>query len=98
MLIQDIKRALRSKKFIRELNLLRAVCGAIRFKIIFILRYAGRDGLTVTELARILNASLSRTSHQLAILKAHKLIIGTGKNREMVYTLADHRVKKIFNF
>lgn len=82
-----------SKKINASLKTIRVLCGPTRFKIICLLSQ-NSDGLNVTELARILNSSLSRVSHQLKILKKHKLIVGAGKNRETIYKLADHRLRK----
>ena len=55
-------------------------------------------GLTVTELAKILNMSVSRVSHQLRILREHNLVSAKKINRETLYTLANHRIKNYFPF
>lgn len=71
----------------------RAICGPTRFKIIALLRHYPK-GLAVTQLAKMLHASLSRVSHQLRILKGHKLVEATSQNREKIYKLAEKYVTK----
>ena len=76
------------------LQTLRVLCGPMRFRILMALKYLGKNGLTVTNIALILNASPSRISHQLKILKDYKLVEIKKKNREVWYTLTDHRAEK----
>ncbi len=71
----------------------RVVCGPTRFKIIVLLN-KNKSGLSVTELARALNSSVSRISHQLHILKKNEVVEFKKVNREVIYKLADHRVQK----
>lgn len=82
----------RVREFYKTMRLL---CGPMRFKIIIVLN-KHKDGLTVSELAETLGVSLSRVSHQLAILRKHKLVVAKKINRETVYKLANHRLQKIF--
>jgi len=76
------------------LQTLRVLCGPMRFRILMALKYLGQNGLTVTNIALILNASSSRISHQLKILKDYNLIRIKKRNREVWYVLADHRAEK----
>ncbi len=85
-----------NKKVSDSYKILRVICGPMRFKIIVLLRQ-NKKGLNVTALGEALGASLSRISHQLSILKKHKLISGSGSNRETVYRLSDHRLRKYLN-
>ncbi len=85
-----------NKKALEVAKTIRVLCGPTRFKIVVLLR-KHKGGLTVTELAHALNASLSRISHQLKILKKNNLVEGTGKNRETLYKLADHRLHNYLN-
>jgi DNA-binding transcriptional ArsR family regulator len=89
-------RGLLASKENRELGkILRVLCGPSRLSIIILLkRY--KNGLTVTDLAKILNSSLSKVSHQLAILRRNKFVEIRSRNRETVYGLADHRMSKYF--
>ena len=73
--------------------ILRILCGPMRFKIILVLgKY--RNGLIVSRLADILGSSLSRVSHQLRILKKYNLVEAKKINRETLYRLANHRIRK----
>lgn len=88
---------LSDKKLKESFKVIRLLCGPIRFKIVFLLKKNNR-GLTVTEIAELLNASLSRISHQLRILKEHKLVSAKKINRKVLYTLKNHRIRKILPF
>jgi DNA-binding transcriptional ArsR family regulator len=81
------------KKINESLKIMRALCGPMRFKIIYLL-HKNKKGLSVTEIAEILHGSLSRISHQLSILKAHKMVRSSGQNRETIYKLGDHGLVK----
>lgn len=76
-------------------KVLRILCGPSRLAIVLLLKKY-KNGLTVTDLAKILNASLSKISHQLAILRRNKFVEIRSRNRETVYGLADHRLSKYF--
>ena len=67
--------------------------GPTRFKIILLLGHH-QQGLNVTELAEILNFSLSRISHQLRILRKNKFVTASGTNRETVYKVSDQFLVK----
>lgn len=95
--LSSVRAVLKSKKIQESLRVLRALCGPMRYQIIVALRASGSGGLTVSELSRILNASLSRISHQLAILRRHKLVKSKSRNRETIYMLTDHYIQKLFS-
>lgn len=84
--LRDMRLRLRSNKFKSELRMVRSVCSQPRFKIMVALcHYAA--GLTVSEIAAILQAPISRISHQLAILRGIRVVRRRRRNREMIYTL-----------
>lgn len=95
--INNLQNLVNHKKAGESFDIICVLCGKTRFKIALVLMHY-REGLTVTELSKILNASLSRISHQLRILRAHKLVLARRKNREVIYKLANHRLKKFFPF
>jgi len=90
------KKILMNKKVSVSYKILRVIGGSTRFKIIVLLR-RNKKGMNVTTLSETLNASLSRISHQLKILKRNNLIESIGKNRETIYKLADHRLRSYLN-
>jgi DNA-binding transcriptional ArsR family regulator len=70
---------------------LRVIAGPIRFRILMILRAAPK-GLSVTEIAEVLGASLSRISHQMRILRKSKLVSSRRDSRSVIYALANPRI------
>ncbi len=84
--ILTLRDILRSATLKRTHALLRAVSGTSRFKILMVLRHEPA-GLTPTEIAKALNVSLSRISHQLRILRDHDLVTVTAGSREVTYRL-----------
>lgn len=91
---RKLKMILEKNETRRLLQILRVLCGPMRFRILMALKYLGQNGLTITNIALILNASPSRISHQMKILKAYKLVAVKKRNREVWYVLADHRAAK----
>lgn len=87
---QILRKLLRRKEVKTSLRAMRILYGSMRFRIVLLLA-AQKEGLNVTELAKILGASLSRVSHQLRILKVGGFVAIKGKNRETLYTLRDRR-------
>lgn len=83
-----------TKNFKDSHEILKIICGPTRHKIVHLLKQSPR-GLNVTDLAFILKMSLSRVSHQLKILREHRLVSVKGKNRETVYFLTDHKIKDL---
>lgn len=53
--------------------------------------------LFVSELAEILNMTVSAVSHQLRILRNAKLVKGDKKGKEVLYSLDDDHVMKIID-
>jgi len=92
-----VRAILKTKKIRESLQILRALCGPMRYQIIVALRSSGSDGLNVTQLSKVLHASLSRVSHQLAILRRHRLVRAKRKNRETVYVITDHHIQRLFS-
>ena len=66
---------------------LQAVSGRMRYPILNLLERVP-EGLTVTDLSRILSASPSRISHQLSILKRNGIITAAKHGRATTYTLS----------
>lgn len=95
--VKQYRTLLNSNRIKEAHKIIRALGGITRFKIIVLLR-TRKSGFTVTEMAEILNASLSRISHQLRILRRYRLVSTRKINREVIYTLADHRVQKSLPF
>ncbi|HEX9664482.1 MAG TPA: metalloregulator ArsR/SmtB family transcription factor [Patescibacteria group bacterium] len=93
----DLRRILKSRKVKESYTILRVLSGITRFKIVLILNYRER-GLTVSEIASVLDMSLPSVSHQLKILRKHKVVTGRGMNREVVYALNNHHLRKILSF
>lgn len=93
----DMNQKLSDKELKKSFKVIRLLCGPMRFKIVFLLKKNSK-GLTVTEIAQLLNASLSRISHQLRLLKEHKLVLAKKIDRKVLYTLKDHRIRKILPF
>ena len=91
--INNARKLLSSKGAGEFLEMIQVWCGPTRFKILLLLSRYGQ-GFTVTELAKVLNASLSRISHQLRILKRHHLVSAKGQNRETVYKITNQLAQK----
>ncbi len=94
--LSRLSKFLASKEIKESLKILRVLCGPLRFKIVIALNES-KKGLMVTELSRVLGSSLSLVSHQLRILKSHRLVVAKKKNREVIYSLANHRIRKILS-
>lgn len=69
------------------------ICSPTRFKIIAELR-SGPDGAVVGEIAKKLGFSLSRVSHQLAILRKYKVVEIERCGKKITYKMPLARVKK----
>ena len=86
--ITGLRRRLRQPAIIGKYVTLRAVSGSTRFKIMVML-HTHRQGLTITEMAEVLQNSLSRVSHQIRILRQRQIIISTRRHRQVTYRLRD---------
>lgn len=93
MEIKKARAQLRSRENKALAKVLRVLCGPSRLDIVLLLKKY-KKGLTVSDLANILNSSLSKISHQLAILRKNNFVEIRSRNRETVYGLADHRINK----
>jgi len=89
--VRAIKRLYRSNFFLNNLRHVKVFCSQPRFKIMAALR-TKPEGLTVSEIAEILEAPISRVSHQLAILRQRQFVRRRRHNRERIYTLDRRRV------
>ncbi|MDE6029222.1 MAG: metalloregulator ArsR/SmtB family transcription factor [Clostridiales bacterium] len=54
--------------------------------------------LYVSEIADVLEMSISAVSHQLRVLRAAKLVRGTKEGKEVKYSLDDDHVTKILEY
>lgn len=94
-LIDDIKTKLPDDESLQDLaDLFKMFGDPTRAKILGCLRV--RD-LYVTELADILDMSVSAVSHQLRVLRGSKLVKGTKEGKEVKYSLDDDHVIQIMD-
>jgi DNA-binding transcriptional ArsR family regulator len=69
------------------------ICGNGRFEIIGLIR-AHPEGLRVSDIAKRLNRSVSSISHQLAVLREHKVATVDVQGRNRVYSIPGSRMRK----
>lgn len=91
--VREIKHLYRTNFFLNNLKHVKVFCSQPRFKIMVALRHHP-DGLTVSEIAEILEAPISRVSHQLAILRKRKFVKRRRNNRERIYTADTKNIAK----
>ena len=72
--LNKIKKHLSSDKFKKNRAVLRSISGNVRYKIVEALHQA-EDGLTVGDIAKLFDYSISRVSHQLRVLRKYKISI-----------------------
>lgn len=84
---ENLQKYLKSPTVRLRFRTLQAVSGRMRYPILNLLERVP-NGLTVTDLSRILGASPSRISHQLAILKRHGMITASKQGRATTYSLS----------
>ncbi len=65
-----------------------------RLKILYAL---SMQSLCVHEIVDLIGISQSLASHQLAVLKKHKLVTVRRRKNESIYTLADAHVAELLN-
>lgn len=65
-----------------------------RIKILYILR---NHELCVNDIAQELSMTPSSISHQLRVLKQHRLVKFRREGKTIYYSLADHHVETILN-
>jgi len=91
MAITKLRKHLDQRKMKDYYNMIRVISGPVRFKILIMLSRSPK-GLSVTDIARTLNGSLSRISHQMRILKRSKLVAAQRDSRSMIYSLENPRI------
>lgn len=82
--LQRLKEAVRAKDIKKKHDFLRVISGTGRFRILVLL-HERPDGLKVTEIAKVLQASTSRISHQMRILRKNGLVSAAPNGREKIY-------------
>ena len=91
--LKEMQRLFSAPSFIGHLKMTSAIFGVPRFKIVAALcRF--EEGLTVTEIAEIMQAPISRISHQLAILRHAGLVRRRRRNREAIYALDKRQIAR----
>lgn len=94
VLVENVRKRLPKEKDIAALSDLFKVFGdSTRTKIMSCLEV--RD-LCVCDIAEILNMTVSAVSHQLRVLRNAKLVKATKMGKEVMYSLDDDHVAKIF--
>jgi len=78
------------------LALFKVLSGSVRFRILILLR-VHPNGLSVGEIADVLDGSVSRISHQLSILKKMSLVTGTGADHQVRYALNDKKIESLID-
>lgn len=78
------------------LALFKVLSGSVRFRILVLLRMHP-NGMSVGDIADVLDGSVSRISHQLSILKKNGLITGTGADHQVVYALNDKKIESLID-
>lgn len=91
--IRTIKRLFQTDFFHNNLRHIKVFCSQPRFKIMTALRNRP-EGLTVSEISEILEAPISRVSHQLAILRKRQFVRRRKHNRERIYTIDVKHIAK----
>ena len=54
------------------------------------------DSLCVSDIAEILDVSISTISHQLSILKSHDIVTTSRQGKYIVYSISDDHIKSLF--
>lgn len=93
-IIEDAKKTMPDDDKMEKLSTLYHVFSdSVRLKIICALF---DTPLNVNDLASQLDATQSNISHHLAILKANDLVSSKKNGKQVIYSLKDEHVKKIF--
>lgn len=82
--LRDLRKKLSAPEAVKAFRAIRAAAGSSRLKILYALRGV-KDGLTITDISKLLNASLSRVSHQMRILKKAGLVSAEKEGRNVFY-------------
>ena len=78
------------------LALFKVLSGSVRFRILVLLR-AHPKGMSVGDIAEVLEGSVSRISHQLSILKKMSLVTGMGTDHQVRYSLNDKKIESLID-
>lgn len=76
-------------------RMMRTICGPLRFKIVVVL-HIHQDGWSVSELAELLEVSVSRVSQELRILRLARLVTTRRVRRRIIYRLKAGTLHKHF--
>jgi DNA-binding transcriptional ArsR family regulator len=85
--LKHLRRILASAWIKERHRLVKAVSGRTRYQILTILG-GHKEGYTVSEIAYVLQVSISRVSHQMKILKNHRLVSSSSGGKYVTYRLA----------
>lgn len=92
---EELRSLLKSKIVQKNHAIIRALAGLTRFRIITLLKNRP-PGLTVSRLAVILDASPSKVSHQLRILRNFELVSGEQNGKSITYRLNTKEIRRFF--
>ena len=92
--IKTLKKLLVSPEVVKHFRSLRAIAGSSRLRILYLLVQEQNSGLTITDISKILNASLSRVSHQMRILKKAGLVTSDKHGRNVMYAPVSDKIKQ----
>ncbi len=91
--IEDLQHDLEDEELFDSLSsLFRLYSDPTRIRIIYLL---AEKSLCVQDIASILNAKQSNTSHQLAILKSKNVVKAIRQGKKVYYTLSDEHISSI---
>lgn len=89
---EQFQKLLKSERVKNGHNIIRAVAGLTRYRIITLLNI-NPNGLTVSDLASIFSASPSKISHQLRVLKNYNLVFGKREGQTILYRMHADKIK-----
>lgn len=93
--IEDLQHDLEDEELFDSLSsLFRLYSDPTRIRIIYLL---AEKSLCVQDIASILNAKQSNTSHQLAILKNKNVVKAIRQGKKVYYTLSDEHISSILS-
>ncbi|MBN1585556.1 winged helix-turn-helix transcriptional regulator [Candidatus Uhrbacteria bacterium] len=87
--LDKIRQYLASDKFRKNHDVLRAISGQVRYRIICALAQS-KNGLTVSEIAKLFGYSVSRVSHQLRILRKYRIVTMNRNGKSMIYEIVEN--------
>lgn len=73
------------------MKMLRVITGSMRLRVLMLLDQAKRP-LSVTEIAEVMDGTLSRISHQVGILSDHGFVRAKRDGRSMLYSIVAPKV------